>query len=68
MSQRHFDWLRRIPGTPGGGAAAPTKAYFTGLGEMYVDDPRFAANYGGPEGAEFVREAMAIYAERTCSF
>jgi DNA-binding transcriptional MerR regulator len=64
IAQRHFDWLRRIPGTPGGGAAGPTKEYFTGLGEMYVADPRFAVNYGGQEGAKFVRDAMAIFAER----
>lgn len=64
LAQRHFDWLRGIPGTPGGGTTGPTKAYFTGLGEMYVADPRFGANYGGQDGAEFVRDAMAVYAER----
>lgn len=63
-AQRHFDWLRGIPGTPGGGAGGPTKEYFTGLAQMYVADPRFAANYGGQEGAEFVRDAMTVYAER----
>jgi hypothetical protein len=30
---------------------------------MYVDDERFAANYGGAEGARFVRDAMRVYAE-----
>lgn len=35
----------------------------TGLGEMYVADPRFAANYGGADGAAFVRDALKIYAE-----
>ena len=49
---------------PGGGTSGPTKEYFTGLGELYVADPRFGANYGGQAGAEFVRDAMAIYAER----
>ena len=43
------------------------KAYVTGLGEMYVADPRFGANYatadGGTRGAEFVRDALRIYAE-----
>jgi DNA-binding transcriptional MerR regulator len=63
LAQRQFDWLRGIPGTPGGGAG-PTKEYFTGLGEMYVADERFAANYGGAEGAAFVRDAMKVYAER----
>jgi DNA-binding transcriptional MerR regulator len=35
-----------------------------GLGQMYVDDPRFGANYGGPDGAAYVRDAMASYAAR----
>lgn len=64
LAQRQFDWLRGIPGTPGGGAAGPTKEYFTGLGEMYVADPRFAKNYGGESGALFVRDAMRVYADR----
>ena len=64
LAQRQFDWLRSIPGTPGGGTTGPTKEYFTGLGELYVADPRFGANYGGQAGAEFVRDAMAVYADR----
>jgi DNA-binding transcriptional MerR regulator len=64
LAQRHFDWLRGIPGTPGGGDAGPTKEYFLGLAEMYVADERFAANYGGAEGATFVRDTMKEYAER----
>ena len=77
LARRHVDWLRGIPGTPaaspgaGGakdagrttGAAPDIKAYVTGLGEMYVADARFAANYGGPDGAAFVRDALRIYAE-----
>ena len=31
---------------------------------MYVADERFAMNYGGAEGAAFVRDAMKEYAER----
>jgi MerR family transcriptional regulator, thiopeptide resistance regulator len=51
-------------GTDAGADSAPDiKAYVTGLGEMYVADPRFAANYGGAEGAAFVRDALRIYAE-----
>lgn len=64
LAQRHFAWLRGIPGTPGGGGSGPTKEYFVGLGEMYVADPRFGANYGGQHGAEFVRDAMRVYADR----
>ncbi|MFC5931368.1 MerR family transcriptional regulator [Cryobacterium melibiosiphilum] len=65
LAQRQFDWLRAIPGTPGGGAAGPPKLYFTGLAEMYVADERFAANYGGASGAAFVRDTMLAFAERT---
>ena len=64
LAQRHFDWLRGIPGTPGGAAEGPSREYFLGLAEMYVADERFSANYGGREGAEFVRDAMTVYAER----
>ena len=35
LARRQFEWLRSIPGTPQD-ANGPTKAYFTGLGEMYV--------------------------------
>lgn len=64
LARRHHEWLRGIPGTPGGGAAGPDKQYFLGLAEMYVADERFAANYGGQAGAEFVRAAMIAFAER----
>ncbi len=64
LAQRHFDWLAGIPGTPGGGSDGPPKEYFLGLAEMYVADDRFAANYGGTAGAEFVRDAMTVYADR----
>jgi DNA-binding transcriptional MerR regulator len=64
LAQRHADWLRGIPGTPGYASGAPAKAYFVGLGEMYVADERFGANYGGIEGATFVRDAMKVYAEK----
>lgn len=65
LARRHVDWLTGVPGTP---AAAPdVKGYVIGLGEMYVADPRFGANYatseGGTRGAEFVRDALRIYAE-----
>ncbi|TRW46495.1 MerR family transcriptional regulator [Georgenia yuyongxinii] len=64
LARRQLEWLRGIPGTPGGGTAGPTKEYFVGLAEMYVADPRFAKNYGGDQGAAFVRDAMTVYAER----
>ena len=49
---------------PGATPAVPTRAYLTGLGDMYVADPRFGANYGGVEGATFVRDALRVYADR----
>ena len=64
LAQRHFEWLRGVPGTPGGGAEGPSREYFLGLAEMYVADDRFGANYGGADGARFVRDAMTVYAER----
>lgn len=38
--------------------------YVLGLADMYVADERFAANYGGVEGATFVRDALRLYVER----
>ncbi|WP_336643132.1 MerR family transcriptional regulator [Microbacterium sp. MMO-113] len=71
LARRHVAWLTGIPGTPAAalrqGPDAGAKAYVLGLGEMYVADPRFGANYatsaGGTHGAEFVRDALRIYAE-----
>ena len=31
---------------------------------MYVADERFAVNYGGADGAAFVRDALTVYADR----
>jgi DNA-binding transcriptional MerR regulator len=77
LAKRHVEWLRGIPGTPAaaspagegargsnGGTGEGIGAYVTGLGEMYVADPRFSANYGGEEGARFVRDSLRIYAEQ----
>ena len=64
LARRHADWLAAITGTPGAETGRPAKAYLIGLGEMYVADERFSANYGGVDGAAFVRDALASYAER----
>ena len=58
IADRHVQWLS--------GAVTPSKGYLLGLGEMYVTDPRFAAKYEkhGEGTAAFVREAVAVYAER----
>ncbi|MBW9092454.1 MerR family transcriptional regulator [Microbacterium jejuense] len=63
LAKRHVEWLTGVPGTPAATPGGDVKAYVLGLGEMYVADPRFAANYGGEKGAEFVRDALRVYAE-----
>lgn len=64
LAQRHFEWLSGMPGTPQTADGRPTAQYYLGLADMYVADERFARNYGGTEGARFVRDAMRVYAER----
>ncbi len=58
VTARHFDWLSIT--------TTPTKDHFVGLGEMYVADPRFTANYDqyGEGTAVLIRDAMMVYAER----
>jgi len=67
IARRHVEWLTGIPGTPAAVPGGDVKGYVIGLGEMYVADPRFGANYatsaGGTNGAEFVRDALRVYAE-----
>lgn len=67
VARRHVEWLTGIPGTPAAASGGDVKAYVLGLGEMYVADPRFGANYatsaGGTQGAEFVRDALRVYAD-----
>lgn len=55
---RHHRWVSR--------AWTPNREAYINLGQMYVDDPRFAANYDKhAEGAaRFVRDSMTVYAER----
>lgn len=59
IAQRHYDWI-----IIGWGGRRPTAEAFTGLGEMYVADDRFRANYDvhGAQTAEFVRDAMVVFA------
>lgn len=58
LAARHIEWLRDLPQPM---APEDFRSYVNGLGEMYVNDPRFAANYGGEPGAILVRDALAIY-------
>lgn len=64
LAKRHYAWLESIPGTPRTPEGHPTKEYFLWMGAMYVADERLAQNYGGPEGATFVRDAITVYADR----
>jgi DNA-binding transcriptional MerR regulator len=60
--RRHVEWLNLAAEFTGGPITA---ARLRGYGEMYVGDPRFAKNYGGLDGAEFVREAFEYFAGRS---
>jgi len=64
LAQRHYAWLESIPGTPRTPDGRPTKEYVLWMGDTYVADDRLAQNYGGAEGAMFVRDALAVYADR----
>jgi len=55
---RHYRWV-----AAGWAGTRPDAAAFVGLGQMYVDDERFAANYGGADGAQYVCDAMRAYVE-----
>lgn len=54
---RHHRWVGA-----GWQTAEPDLDAFVGLGDMYVADERFAASYGGAEGAAFVRDAIRAFA------
>ncbi|NNH74061.1 MerR family transcriptional regulator [Nocardia uniformis] len=56
---RHYDWVNQ------GSQRRVSKEHFTGLGEMYVADPRFAANYDvhGAGMTAYVRDAMKAFAD-----
>jgi MerR family transcriptional regulator, thiopeptide resistance regulator len=55
LAARHVAWLSGVPGTP------TSPEYVLGLGDMYVADERFAKNYGGVQGATFVRDSLLKY-------
>lgn len=53
----HYRWLSQH--------WKPNRESYTGLGDVYADDPRFRANFDktDPRLAEFLRAAMAAYAQ-----
>ena len=59
LVERHYRWVGA-----GWQTAEPDVEMFAGLGDMYVADERFAANYGGTEGAAYVRDAMRAFAAK----
>jgi DNA-binding transcriptional MerR regulator len=61
LARRHVQWLRSVPGTPAADAGGDLSGYVRGLARMYVADRRFASNYGGRTGAEFVRDALVAF-------
>jgi DNA-binding transcriptional MerR regulator len=63
LARRQVEWLDAVPGIPRQNGR-PAADYLRGLGELYVADDRFAANYGGAPGAAFVRDALAVFADR----
>ena len=58
---KHHAWIENF-------YSAPAELY-TGLGQMYADDLRFRATYDKyvPNLADFMRDAMAIYADTALS-
>lgn len=60
LAARHVAWLRSVPGTPARDPGA-LEGYVRGLADLYVADERFAANYGGKEGAAFVGAALRAH-------
>jgi DNA-binding transcriptional MerR regulator len=54
----HYRWLAS-------GSWTPNRESYTGLGNLYADDPRFRKNFDktDPRLAEFMRQAMTTYAE-----
>ena len=57
----HYQWVSRY--------WTPNRESYTGLGELYVQDPRFRSNYDktDPRLAEFMRDAIAAYAAANLS-
>lgn len=57
LAARHWRWIAAS------WQREPEAEAFMGLADMYVADGRFAATYGGPAAAAYVRDAMRAYAD-----
>jgi DNA-binding transcriptional MerR regulator len=59
LAARQYAWVSR--------AWKPNRTAFIGLGQMYVDHPDFRATYEAvkPGLAEYLRDAMKVYAEKS---
>ncbi|WP_300342467.1 MerR family transcriptional regulator [Nesterenkonia sp.] len=63
LASQHIAWLEGVPSAPRTDGQLDAD-YLLGLAEMYVADERFAANYGGAEGAQLVRDALQEWVRR----
>lgn len=61
IAGRHVAWLADFSKNSRAIPADAFEQYVRGLAAMYPQDERFAVNYGGKEGAEFVRDALLHY-------
>lgn len=57
IAARHVAWI-----AVGWQGRTPTPDELAGLAQMYVADERFAANYGGTRGAQYVCDGLTAYA------
>ena len=57
LARRHHAWIAAA-----WASRSPDADELAGLAAMYVDDERFAANYGGVRGASYVRDALVHFA------
>lgn len=57
IAARHAAWI-----AVGWGGRTPSPEALIGLAQMYVADERFAANYGGVDGAQYVCDGLTRYA------
>ena len=63
LAKRHVEWLTGIPGTPAARRAETSRRTSSGSERCTSPTRASAANYGGQDGAEFVRDALRVYAE-----